>query len=48
MASIPQAQATVLRIAVGIPATKNSRVYDDIVDIALAFPPAGAARCSRS
>jgi hypothetical protein len=43
MASIPDAQATVARIAREIPATENSRVYDDIIDMALALPAVHAA-----
>ena len=39
MARIPEAQETVLRIALAIPATENSRVHDDLADIALALPP---------
>ena len=38
MAAIPEVQATVVRIAREIPKTKNSRVYDDIIDMALALP----------
>jgi hypothetical protein len=37
MAAVPEAQETVLRIALAIPASENSRVHDDIADIAL-FP----------
>lgn len=43
MASIPEAQASVVQIARAIPTTENSRVYDDIVDIALALPAPHAA-----
>ncbi|MGC8761736.1 MAG: hypothetical protein ACP5VC_17400 [Bryobacteraceae bacterium] len=39
MARIPEAQETVLRIALAIPATENSRVHDDLAEIALALPP---------
>jgi hypothetical protein len=38
MARIPEAQETVLRIAQAIPATENSRVHDDLADIAFALP----------
>jgi hypothetical protein len=40
MARIPEAQEAVLEIAVHIPATENSRVLDDLADIALALQPA--------
>jgi hypothetical protein len=43
MAAIPEAQATVVRIARNIPATDNSRVYDDTIDMALALPAGYAA-----
>ena len=43
MASIPEAQETVLKIARAIPASENSRVHDDVADIALALQPAQAA-----
>ncbi len=43
MAAIPEAQATVVRLAREIPATENSRVYDDIIDMALALPAGYAA-----
>ncbi len=39
MARIPEAQETVLRIALAIPITENSRVHDDLAAIALALPP---------
>src|ERR1700693_4344098 len=39
MARIPEAEETVLRIALAIPATENSRVHDDLADIALSLPP---------
>lgn len=38
MARIPEAQEAVLRIAQAILATENSRVHDDLADIALALP----------
>ena len=44
MSKLPQAQATVLKITVGIPSSDNSRVYDDIAEIALSLPPALAAK----
>ena len=44
MAGIPEAQETVLKIALAIPASENSRVHDDIADIALSLLPAQAAR----
>jgi hypothetical protein len=44
MARIPEAQETVLRIALAIPATENSRVHDDLADIALSLPPQQSAR----
>ena len=44
MARSPEAQETVLRIALAIPATENSRVHDDLADIALSLPPQQSAR----
>lgn len=44
MARIPEAQEAVLRIAQAIPATENSRVHDDLADIALALPPPQSAK----
>src|SRR5579872_2326248 len=44
MAAIPDAQASVVRITREIPKTENSRVYDDIVDIALALPAVHAVQ----
>jgi hypothetical protein len=44
MATIPEAQATVLAIALGIPPSENSRIYDDLAEIALALPPASSAQ----
>jgi hypothetical protein len=43
MAAIAEARATVVRIAREIPKTENSRVYDDIIDMALALPAGRAA-----
>jgi hypothetical protein len=44
MSRIPEAQEKVLEITLGIPETENSRVHDDIADIALSLPPALAAK----
>lgn len=44
MSRIPEAQQTVLNIALSIPASENSRVHDDIADIALSLQPAQAAK----
>ncbi len=44
MAAIPQAQAKVLEIALGIPAAENSRVHDDLADVALALAPELSAK----
>lgn len=44
MAAIPEAQETVLKIALAIPASENSRVHDDIADVALSLQPAQAAK----
>lgn len=38
MARIPEAQQTVLKIALSIPKTENNRVHADIFEIALALP----------
>jgi hypothetical protein len=43
MARIPEAQETVLRIALAIPASENSRVHDDLADIALSMQPSQSA-----
>lgn len=43
MARIPEARDAVLRIALAIPATENSRVHDDLADIALALLPPQSA-----
>lgn len=44
MAKLPEAQAAVLAISLGIPASDNSRIYDDLAEIALALPPASSAQ----
>jgi len=44
MSKLPEAQAVVLKITLGIPSCDNSRVYDDIAEIALSLPPALAAK----
>lgn len=44
MARIPEAQETVLRIALAISARENSRVHDDLADIALALPAPQSAQ----
>jgi hypothetical protein len=44
MAKIPEAQATVLAISLGIPSSDNSRIYDDLAEIALSLPPALSAQ----
>ena len=44
MSKLPQAQATVLKITLGIPTSDNSRIYDDVAEIALLLPSALAAR----
>jgi len=44
MSKIHEAQAKVLEITLGIPDSENSRVHDDIADIALSLPPALAAK----
>ncbi len=40
MAELPEAQETVLKITRDIPSSDNSRVYDDVAQIALSLPPA--------
>lgn len=44
MARIPEAQEAVLQIALAIPTTENSRVHDDLADIALALPAPQSAQ----
>jgi hypothetical protein len=44
MSKIAQAQEKVLEIALSIPDSENSRVHDDIADIALSLPPALSAK----
>ena len=44
MAGIPEAQETILNIVLAIPACENSRVHDDVADIALSLQPAQAAK----
>ena len=44
MAQIPDVQSLVLEITTRIPFTKNSRVHDDLADIATALPPELAAK----
>jgi len=44
MARVPEAQNAVLDLARQIPMSENSRVHDDIADIALALPPSLAAK----
>jgi hypothetical protein len=44
MAKIAEAQERVLKITLGISDSENSRVHDDIADIALSLPPAMAAK----
>jgi hypothetical protein len=44
MSGIGEAQEKVLEITLGIPESENSRVHDDIADIALSLPPALAAK----
>jgi hypothetical protein len=44
MSRIVEAQEQVLKIALGIPNSENSRVHDDIADIALSLPAALAAK----
>lgn len=44
MAKIPEAHASVLAISLGIPASENSRIYDDLAEIALELPAASSAQ----
>jgi hypothetical protein len=44
MSKIPDAQAEVLTIALGIPFSDNSRIYDDLAEIALSLPPVSGAQ----
>ena len=44
MAAIPEAQDTVLKIALTIPASENGRVHDDVADIALSLQPVQGAK----
>jgi hypothetical protein len=44
MSTLPEVQAIVLKITLGIPSCDNSRVYDDIAEIALSLPPPLAAK----
>jgi hypothetical protein len=44
MSGIAEAQERVLAITLGIPDSENSRVHDDIADIALSLPPPLAAK----
>ncbi len=44
MAKAPEVQETVLEIATSIPSTENARVHEDLADLALALPPALAAK----
>jgi hypothetical protein len=44
MSRIAEAQEKVLAITLGIPDSENSRVHDDIADVALSLPPALAAK----
>lgn len=44
MSKIPEAQGAVLPIALGIPSSNNSRIYDDLAEIALSLPPASGAQ----
>src|SRR5439155_24713192 len=44
MASIPEAQETVVKTVLKIPKTSNIRVHLDIIEIALALPPQLAGR----
>jgi hypothetical protein len=44
IAKVTEAQASVLAIALAIPSSDNSRIYDDIAEIALTLPPASSAR----
>lgn len=44
MSQIAEAQEQVLKITLDIPDSENSRVHDDIADVALSLPPALAAK----
>jgi hypothetical protein len=44
MARIPEAQDQVLQIVLSVPATENIRVHADLLEVALALPPAHAAQ----
>jgi hypothetical protein len=44
MSQIAEAQERVFKITMGIPDSENSRVHDDIADIAFSLPPALAAK----
>jgi hypothetical protein len=44
MSTIPEAQATVVEIVLGIPATENVCVHDDLVDVAMNLQPQQAAK----
>src|SRR2546422_748033 len=47
MAALPEAQETVATIALQIPGTENTTVHEDLADLALALPPAMAAKFAR-
>jgi hypothetical protein len=44
MAKVPEAQAQVLQIVLGMPTTDNIAIHSDLMDVALALPPAQSAR----
>ena len=44
MANLPEAQAQVLQIVLGMPATDNIGIHADLMDVALALPPAQSAQ----
>lgn len=44
MSKLPESQAAVLKITLAIPTSDNSRIYDDVAEIALSLPPALAAK----
>jgi hypothetical protein len=44
MACIPEAQTLAVEIALEVPETENTRVYEDLLDVALAVPPAEGAK----
>ncbi|HEV2990199.1 MAG TPA: hypothetical protein VG759_17275 [Candidatus Angelobacter sp.] len=44
MSARPEAQEVIVRIALAIPKTENSRVHDDLMEIALALQPAYSAK----